>query len=98
MIKIFYVLSLEEGGATSLGPALYYSILIAARKPGSKVILCTDGLANKGIGALDSNDDQSAYYNELATFATNKGYVKSSNYFLSIVAQRFRRIVPSSKF
>ncbi len=66
-----------------MGPALYYSILIAARKPGSKVILCTDGLANKGNGALDSNDDQSAYYNELATFATNKGYVKNSNYFLS---------------
>lgn len=67
------VLNLEEGGATALGPALYYSILIAARKPGSKVILCTDGLANKGVGALDTDEDQSIYYNELATFAAQKG-------------------------
>ena len=76
-----------------MGPALYYSILIASRKPGSKVILCTDGLANKGffsfcfiyfsfdtalflgIGSLDTDEDQSTYYNELASLATQKGYV-----------------------
>ncbi len=74
---------------------MYYSILIAARKPGSKVILCTDGLANKGwrilylfitnlfiynhffiligVGALDTDEDQAIYYNELATFAAEKG-------------------------
>lgn len=38
--------SLQENGCTSLGPALLLSILIAGSKPASKVILCTDGLAN----------------------------------------------------
>lgn len=67
------LLSLEEGGATALGPALLYSILVASKKPGSKVILCTDGLANKGVGQLDGNEDQTTFYNELATLATSKG-------------------------
>ena len=40
--KIFLFFSLEEGGATALGPALYYSILIASRKKGSQVILWFD--------------------------------------------------------
>jgi hypothetical protein len=34
---------LEESGSTALGPALLVSTAIAAQKPGSKVILCTDG-------------------------------------------------------
>jgi hypothetical protein len=46
---IYLFFSLEEGGATALGPALYYSILLASKKSGSQVILCTDGLANRGL-------------------------------------------------
>ncbi len=42
---------LEEGGATALGPALFYSILVASKKTGSQVILCTDGMTNRGIGS-----------------------------------------------
>lgn len=41
---------LEETGPTALGPALQLSIAIAGNKPGSRVILCTDGLANVGLG------------------------------------------------
>jgi len=48
--KIF---ELEENGQTALGPALVISILLAARSSGSQVIVCTDGLANKGVGYLD---------------------------------------------
>lgn len=72
---IYFLLSLEEGGATALGPALYYSILIAARKPGSQVILCTDGLANKGIGSLESTDEQEKieFYSDIAKFAHENG-------------------------
>lgn len=43
---------LEETGSTALGPALQLAIVIAGARPGSAVILCTDGLANTGIGAL----------------------------------------------
>ena len=45
--------SLEESGQTALGPALLVSIVIGSQCPGSKVILCTDGLANVGVGAVD---------------------------------------------
>ena len=44
----------EAKGQTALGPALVSAIQIASKgSPGSTVILCTDGLANIGIGLLD---------------------------------------------
>ena len=49
--------SLEEGGPTALGPALLVSTTIASQVRGSKVILCTDGLANVGMGKLDNYKD-----------------------------------------
>jgi hypothetical protein len=72
------LLNLEEGGATALGPALYYSILVAARQRGSQVILCTDGLANKGIGSLENtNGEETAtankFYNDMADVAAQQG-------------------------
>ncbi|CAF0935328.1 unnamed protein product [Brachionus calyciflorus] len=69
------LLNLEEGGATALGPALYYSILLASRKSGSQVILCTDGLANKGIGSFENENEEETnlFYNELGDFAAAKG-------------------------
>ena len=48
------LLSLEETGSTALGPALVSAIGLAGEgAPGSTVIVCTDGLANIGLGALD---------------------------------------------
>ena len=45
---------LEETGPTALGPAILSSIAMAAEgAPGSTVIVCTDGLANVGLGAFD---------------------------------------------
>ena len=71
----FVLYSLEEGGATALGPALYYSILIASKKKGSQVILCTDGLANKGIGSLEDDDEakKTEFYNEIGNLALENG-------------------------
>eukprot|EP00005_Dracoamoeba_jomungandri_P002040 CAMPEP_0174250422 /NCGR_PEP_ID=MMETSP0439-20130205/594_1 /TAXON_ID=0 /ORGANISM="Stereomyxa ramosa, Strain Chinc5" /LENGTH=871 /DNA_ID=CAMNT_0015330485 /DNA_START=21 /DNA_END=2636 /DNA_ORIENTATION=+ len=68
--------ALEEGGATALGPALQIGIQIAGSKPGSRVILCTDGLANVGVGALDENQSEEgmeSYYGELAEQAKLTG-------------------------
>ena len=43
----------EAKGQTSLGPALVTALNIAAKgSAGSSVILCTDGLANVGVGQL----------------------------------------------
>jgi hypothetical protein len=45
---------LEETGPTALGPGLLSAIAMAAEGgQGSQVVLCTDGLANIGIGSLE---------------------------------------------
>jgi hypothetical protein len=53
---------LEEGGGTALAPALLVALGMVDGVPGSKVIVCTDGLANIGVGALDelTTDEESA--------------------------------------
>ena len=44
---------LEENGPTALGPALLSAIVLASQRQGSQVILCTDGLANVGLGSFE---------------------------------------------
>lgn len=79
--------SLEEGGQTALGPALLLSVTIAKAVPGSKVIVCTDGMANIGLGSLDVGDDEAAYeqasafYKDVGTMATEAGLVLHYNRF-----------------
>lgn len=47
----------EAKGQTALGPALVSALNVASKgSPGSSVILCTDGLANIGIGQLEPYD------------------------------------------
>lgn len=47
----------EAKGQTALGPAMITALEIAAKgSPGSSVILCTDGLANVGVGQLEPYD------------------------------------------
>lgn len=62
--------NLNPDGATALGPALLMSVLLAAQgKPGSKVVLCTDGIANVGLGSLATEEDLEAalmFYNDVA--------------------------------
>jgi hypothetical protein len=48
------LMTLEETGSTALGPAVITAVGLAGEgAPGSTVIVCTDGLANVGLGALD---------------------------------------------
>lgn len=48
------LMSIEETGPTALGPAVLTSIAMALDgKPGSTVVICTDGLANVGLGSFD---------------------------------------------
>ena len=47
-------MALEETGPTALGPGIVTAIALAGEgAPGSTVIVCTDGLANVGLGAFD---------------------------------------------
>lgn len=45
---------IEETGPTALGPGILTAVSMAAKgKQGSSVVICTDGLANIGLGAFD---------------------------------------------
>lgn len=67
---------LEETGPTALGPALLMSVGLACQgKPGSKVIICTDGLANVGLGAFEDSDLETVqtFYEQLGETAKASG-------------------------
>lgn len=74
------LMNLEETGPTALGPAVATSIAMAAEAgQGSQVIICTDGLANIGLGAFDEakTEEQMAkvdeFYERVGEYAKNKG-------------------------
>jgi len=75
--------SIEESGPTALGPAVAVALGMAQGKPGSKIVLCTDGLANVGLGALDElpegpSEERTAiegFYQGLGETAMSQGCV-----------------------
>ena len=72
---------LEEGGATALGPAILIALSMASQHPGSKVILCTDGKSNEGVGKVEnlvqSDPEPDEFYESVAESANYKGWVVS---------------------
>lgn len=71
---------LEEGGTTALGPALLIATTMAGQHPGSKVIICTDGKANVGVGRLDLEEEmekEAAFYEGIGNEAMEKGVAVS---------------------
>ncbi|XP_063077246.1 circularly permutated Ras protein 1-like isoform X2 [Engraulis encrasicolus] len=78
------IYSLEEGGATALGPAAVVAIGMASQLPGSKVLICTDGRANTDLGDLEAEDKDSCisvsstiFYRDLGEYAANRGVTVS---------------------
>lgn len=61
--------SLNTSGQTALGPSLLASVELAKEgAAGSKVIICTDGIANVGLGAMESEAakaDSQEFYESL---------------------------------
>ena len=60
---------LQVKGRTALGPAVLASVAMASKgAPGSQVIICTDGMANVGLGAFSGysmrggQDDQATEF------------------------------------
>lgn len=77
-------MSLEEGGSTALGPAVLTAIAMAGEgAPGSQVIVCTDGLANKGLANFDDvqteedNQKVDEIYRQMGEYAKTKGLAVS---------------------
>lgn len=86
LLKSLY--TLEESGATALGPALLVAIEMAGTAPGSSIVLCTDGLANQGLGSLEGKEkDFVAFYTECAEQAVLRGVTVS---VLSIIGSDCR--------
>ena len=67
----------EAKGQTALGPALLSSIEVASKgSPGSSVVLCTDGLANIGVGLLDPFEAaNTVFYSDLAKIAKERNVI-----------------------
>jgi hypothetical protein len=80
LLKQLY--NIQECGQTALGPAMLFSInMIKGISPGSTIILCTDGVSNLGLGALEGIKDTKAlediqvFYTQLGIAAKEKGVV-----------------------
>ena len=74
------VMNLEETGPTALGPALATAVAMASEgQPGSMVVVCTDGLANVGLGAFDEIKSEEEmkiadeFYERIGEVAHSKG-------------------------
>eukprot|EP01029_Cantina_marsupialis_P018421 TRINITY_DN4228_c1_g2_i2.p1 TRINITY_DN4228_c1_g2~~TRINITY_DN4228_c1_g2_i2.p1 ORF type:complete len:727 (+),score=228.83 TRINITY_DN4228_c1_g2_i2:477-2657(+) len=74
-----HIEDLEENGPTALGPAMVVATAMASRTKGSKVVVCTDGLANVGLGSLDElttdekTEEADAFYDQVGEFARSSG-------------------------
>lgn len=64
--------SLQAGGCTALGPCLNLAVGISSSVPQSSILLFTDGLANAGVGNLQTNSGKK-FYPELANKAVKQG-------------------------
>ena len=65
---------LKESGQTALGPAVLVALGMASKgSQGSKLIICTDGLANVGLGSLDNEVNNTDFYDQLKEFAIKSG-------------------------
>lgn len=64
----------DAKGQTALGPALISAIEVASKgSPGSTIILCTDGLANIGLGVLDPlTEENKKFYEDLGQLAKQR--------------------------
>ncbi|XP_063403864.1 uncharacterized protein LOC134687468 isoform X2 [Mytilus trossulus] len=71
---------LEDEGCTALGPALLIAVGMAGKCSGSKVIVCTDGMANEGVGSVetyrrsrDEGQNSEQFYEDVAMEAAKQG-------------------------
>ena len=71
------LMGFEETGPTALGPAVATAIAMASEgAPGSQVVICTDGLANVGLGSFENpkcKEESEQFYQKLGELAKSKG-------------------------
>jgi Mg-chelatase subunit ChlD len=64
--------ALRTSGCTALGPALALAVGITSTLYGAKVVLCTDGCANVGVGSVQGKE-VSPFYADIARRALENG-------------------------
>merc|ERR1712032_21587 len=67
------VTGLKPCGNTALGPGLAVSVGLAGGRPGSKIVLCTDGMANNGVGAIKNRSEVVEFYADIGRRAAEDG-------------------------
>lgn len=67
------VAALRPSGNTALGPALAVGVGLASCRPGSKLVLCTDGMANNGVGAIKNRNETIPFYGNIGRRAAEEG-------------------------
>merc|ERR1711908_235258 len=67
------VAGLKPSGNTALGPALTVAVGLAGGRPGSKIVLCSDGMANNGVGAIKNRNQVVEFYGEIGRRAAEEG-------------------------
>nr|BAN42528.1 hypothetical protein, conserved [Entamoeba invadens] len=70
--------ALHSGSCTALGPALLVSTVAAGKQNNGSVILCTDGLANEGLGSQGSQNEK-AFYQHVSEVARKSGVIINVN-------------------
>jgi hypothetical protein len=68
---VYTIDHLKSEGGTALGPAIFLAVhLVKESGPGSRIILCTDGCANEGLGDLENGSTQNVeFYKDLSVEA-----------------------------
>eukprot|EP00930_Biecheleria_cincta_P052686 TRINITY_DN3797_c0_g1_i2.p1 TRINITY_DN3797_c0_g1~~TRINITY_DN3797_c0_g1_i2.p1 ORF type:complete len:1298 (+),score=257.87 TRINITY_DN3797_c0_g1_i2:313-3894(+) len=64
---------LKPCGNTALGPALAVGVGLASKRLGSKIVLCTDGMANNGVGAIRDRNAVVEFYGDIGRRAAEEG-------------------------
>ncbi|ELP84105.1 hypothetical protein EIN_502380 [Entamoeba invadens IP1] len=70
--------ALSPGSCTALGPALLVSTVAAGKQNNGSVILCTDGLANEGLGSSGSQNEK-LFYQHVSEVARKNGVIINVN-------------------
>ena len=61
---------LKEEGCTALGPSILFSLsLLMNNNNGGRIFLCTDGLANEGVGSFNNLNESIKFYKKIGEMA-----------------------------
>eukprot|EP01132_Coremiostelium_polycephalum_P003718 gene3718-4631_t len=78
---VSFLKNLSSSGFTALGPAVTTAVGMCTKFPGSKIIVCTDGCSNEGLGKLDDNNylasvnlvETNGFYHDIGVLAQQNG-------------------------